>query len=845
MAESMYTEQVWRRIEGSFSGGGARHHHHHSMHRNEAGLNHMQLEVELPEYHSLPGGDTAGPPDLFRGESSKWEAIADLDRFFERIYQYYCDKGFWCIVTQWIVELLTLGFTISFSGFLLLFVNWRGLLHATCGVEGIEKTGRDCNLYEEALWPHPLKPFTFSTAVVVVYLTIFSFYWLFCFLRFFTQLRETLEIRDFCHNSLGVSEHELRTMKWPMLVDKLVEVQRRQRLCIVKELSAHDIVSRIMRKDNYLIGLLNKGVLALEVIRVFDDYIIKFKDREEKSNFLIRRDFTSNPARLRKRLMTVGLCMLMLSPFLIIFMLLYFFLRYAEQFYHQPSAAGSRRWSNLSRWTVREFNELDHMFKRRLNASYKYAVEYVKQFPSPIVSMVAKLVAFISGAFAAVLILVALFDETLLQAHIFNRNLFWHTAVLAAIIQVSRSLIAEEFQNFDPEGVMRQIAYHTHYMPKHWRGAENSDRVRREFEALFQYKGALFFEEMVSIFVTPFILWFYLPKCVDEVLQFVTEFTTTVDGVGSVCSLSVFDFEHHGNSKYGSPFHTSKDRRSSQGKMEKSFISFKSNYPNWEPDGNGKHLLSVLADFRSRKEDLGLFNLAHANSTLDARMRSIPRMGDSLYQRAADFSSRDRFGQRMPSSRPSPLDDVQDSAQFRENYGGPSIQQTDQMYWLDRYYTASQTAEPSVTSHASVDQRTNFESERQTGGHFQANISDSEIQENAPRPGIIQQIPGQGGESRWWDRRGPGSAMVPESSFEPPMFGRVGMLEESQDEYYESEEDHERSWINRRHSGSAYLSRQISDDEASHLDLPFGDAFDKPRDVSGADERPTSSNSKH
>lgn len=198
MAESMYPEQVWRRIEGSFSGGGARH--HHIMHQNEPGIGHMRLEVELPEYHSLPGGDTTGPPDLFKGESSKWEAIADLDRFFERIYQYYCDKGFWCIVTQWIVELLTLGFTISFSGFLLLFVNWSGLLHAECGVEGIEKTGKDCNLYEEALWPHPLRPFTFSTAVVVVYLTIFSFYWLFCFLRFFTQLRETLEIRDFCHN---------------------------------------------------------------------------------------------------------------------------------------------------------------------------------------------------------------------------------------------------------------------------------------------------------------------------------------------------------------------------------------------------------------------------------------------------------------------------------------------------------------------------------------------------------------------------------------------------------------------------------------------------------------------
>jgi autophagy-related protein 9 len=63
--------------------------------------------------------------------------------------------------------------------------------------------------------------------------------------------------------SLKVTEHELQTMTWPMLVDKIVKLQRHQRLCIVRQLSAHDIVSRIMRKENYMIGLLNKGVLAL------------------------------------------------------------------------------------------------------------------------------------------------------------------------------------------------------------------------------------------------------------------------------------------------------------------------------------------------------------------------------------------------------------------------------------------------------------------------------------------------------------------------------------------------------------------------------------------------------
>ena len=42
-------------------------------------------------------------------------------------------------------------------------------------------------------------------------------------------------------------------------------MQNTTRLCIVRDLTQHDVVSRIMRKENYLIGMLNKGVLALHV----------------------------------------------------------------------------------------------------------------------------------------------------------------------------------------------------------------------------------------------------------------------------------------------------------------------------------------------------------------------------------------------------------------------------------------------------------------------------------------------------------------------------------------------------------------------------------------------------
>lgn len=76
------------------------------------------------------------------------------------------------------------------------------------------------------------------------------------------------------------------------------------------------------------------------------------------SKFCIRREFLENPSLLRKRLKIVGIGMFLISPCLVIFMLVYLFLRHAEQFYHHPSTASSRRWSNLSKWIFREFNEV-------------------------------------------------------------------------------------------------------------------------------------------------------------------------------------------------------------------------------------------------------------------------------------------------------------------------------------------------------------------------------------------------------------------------------------------------------------------------------------------------------
>jgi hypothetical protein len=48
-------------------------------------------------------------------------------------------------------------------------------------------------------------------------------------------------------------------MTWSELLHRLVLVQRTSRLCAVRDLDELDVVGRIMRKDNYLIGMLNAG----------------------------------------------------------------------------------------------------------------------------------------------------------------------------------------------------------------------------------------------------------------------------------------------------------------------------------------------------------------------------------------------------------------------------------------------------------------------------------------------------------------------------------------------------------------------------------------------------------
>ncbi|XP_028758380.1 autophagy-related protein 9 [Neltuma alba] len=806
-------------------------------------------EIELSDYGRIPSPGSESPSGLLNGESLNIEPISDLDLFFERLYSYYCEKGLWCIIIKWIVELLSLGFTICFSGFFLLYVDWNGLRNAKCGMDAVESGIKPCDLGKEAIHQHPLTPLTLTKVIIVGYLAIFSIYWIFCFLRFFAQLKDILEIRHFYYNSLRVTDNEIQTMPWATILEKVVLVQSSRQLCVVKDLCAHEMVMRLMRKENYLIGMINKGVLAFPISRWVPGAgptvkcgpngtryrLILTKTLEWTlnwcilqsmfdRNFCVRRDFVSNPKTLKKRLMVVGLAMLLLSPFLVIFMLVYLFLRHAEQFYNHPSTASSRRWSNLSRWIFREFNEVDHLFKHRINSSTIHASDYLKQFPSPIISIIAKFISFVSGGFAAILIIIAFLEESLLEGHIFGRNLFWYAAVFGTITAVSRFAVTNELLVLDPEGAMSMVVQHTHYMPKRWRGKESTEMVRTEFGTLFQYTGMMLLEEMASIFLTPYLLLFVVPERVDDILQFIADFTVDVEGVGHVCSFSFFDFQAHGNGKYGSPCDAPRNRRSSQGKMEKSFLSFQSTYQSWKPDIQGKQFLLNLRTLR--EQNLPGYGNRYA-SFRPKMWVGGPYMrsnGDrNLFISSEMPHNTFKIGNHLGSLWPS------------------DANQNNNLYILDCYYTSRSRHDPiepfEKTELHSGEYWMTSENEpgydeylRGYGGdraesHFGASTS-------APffREALLEDQRGsdmaESSKSHWWARSRPHGGQAQASFFEPPDFNHqtFNCYDRLSDRCSDDQEQH----LDWRDYHRLSRTTHTDDLEAGEFNLHFDDIYSRP-----------------
>lgn len=453
---------------------------------------------------------------------------------------------------------------------------------------------------------------------------LFAFLWMCKAFQYCYDSRRLWRMHNFYQYLLEFSDNDIQTVSWQEVVKRLMllrdsnpataaDVKENHRRFMGSQskqrMDAHDIANRLMRRDNYLIALINKEILDLTLPVPFLKNKQLFSKTLEWNLSLSILDFVFDERGqvrplflkeqhrkalidgLRRRFLFAGVMNVLCAPFIVIFFILFYFFRYFNEFKSNPSQIGSRQYTPLAEWKFRGFNELYHLFQRRINMSYPFASRYVDQFPKDKTVQLARFVAFVTGAVVSILALASVIDpESFLAFEITpERTVLFYLGIFGTVWAVARGMVPQENLVFDPEYALNNVVEYTHYLPNHWRGRLHSNEVRAEFSQFYQMKVVIFLEEIISIILTPFILWISLPKCSDRIVDFFREFTVHVDGLGYVCSFAVFDFKKGGNTSaqplQGSPqdlreeYYSTKDN-----KMLTSYYNFIDNYgPNQRP----------------------------------------------------------------------------------------------------------------------------------------------------------------------------------------------------------------------------------------------------------------------
>ncbi|KAF3031733.1 autophagy protein atg9 [Didymella heteroderae] len=490
-----------------------------------------------------------------------WVNQTDLDAYMKDVYEYYRGHGIYSMLLKRFLTLLQTAFVVGFMTFLGWCIDYSKLptSHKMSEVLVPKCTARIHGFWIFAIW-------------------IFSSYWIYCFYSMVTDIPRLRAMHDFYHHLLDIPDRDIQTVEWQQVVSrimalrdlnlttasnlspetrKLLDSKSRQRL------DAIDIASRLMRRENYLIALFNKEVLDVTVPIPFLgnryifsettrwhvelailDFVFSGKNGQFNPEFLKERNRRELVKRLRTRLMGVGLISVICAPFAVVFVLASYLFKYFAEYHKDPGQLSNRDFTHFAQWKFREFNELPHLFERRLKMAQPYANLYLAQFPKDKTEQISSFVAFVTGAFAFVLVALTLLDsEQFLTFEVTpgKTAIFW-IGVMTAVYRSARGSSLQEDQISDPAFYLGHVIYHTRYEPESWTERLHTDEVRAEFAKLYQPKILIFAEEILSMVITPFLLVFRLPKCSERIVDFFREFSIVVDGLGVTCSYSMFPF---------------------------------------------------------------------------------------------------------------------------------------------------------------------------------------------------------------------------------------------------------------------------------------------------------------
>lgn len=496
----------------------------------------------------------------------------DLNEWLNNIYNYYQNKGFYPIILQHIIltilQLIVMGATIYYIG---------ECININTVINYDENIIDSINLCNNA--------FISPNLIMIIFLLILSIKILYEIFKIPHIIWHNYSIKKYYNDILKISDTELQSLQFSEIISRIKDDNTN--VVSYHDLNELEIVNIIMRKENYIISIMNNNIINVNM--PFTNYPIITKTLEWSFDYCIyslifnkrgiitfddenQKEKIINTSKFRLKLIAIG--MLILSPLICIYLIIYFLFKYFESIKNQKGFLSIKDWTRLAKYKFRDYNELYHIYINRLNKTYKPANKYLASFNNYEYVTIIKFMMFIIGTAFSILFIGSILNENILSITIFHKSVLWYLSIFAVVLTILRNQIPQPFHVFEPAQLMQKVINHTHNISPDWVQRAHHHDIKMQFSGLFINRLIGWLLELLSVFFNPFIL-LRLQNKIEIILEFIIKSTTYNTKIGNICAVALFDIDDMSITQLDVGI-------DEKNKLEVSMVQFKSHFPQWE-----------------------------------------------------------------------------------------------------------------------------------------------------------------------------------------------------------------------------------------------------------------------
>jgi hypothetical protein len=417
---------------------------------------------------------------------------------FVFLYKYYQCKGHWNFILQQISNIL-ITFFVGILTFNLMRLDWNKLLFQ----------------YEVVYIPID---FTVWTVLVIGNMIMIFLFCLWFVLYLLSSMKSLYKTKQLITNVLTTDDQEFSRLSWTQLINKI----SKRHGCDHDALLAR-VNSRIMKNENFINHIIRTNELNLN----FGDtrYRIPFTSINiwtMKQLVCDIDNFTSS--KFKKTSCIYGTIYLILIPFTFIPIIVYIFMRQAEQYHAKREEFSSRSWTQYTIAKIQNHDELPHVFRKRLLVASKAADKYLVRFSNPLIVTLARNISFIAGSIMTIITIIAFINEdALIEIVVFNRNLLSILAATTFIFAVSRYMLPNPHDLLIPHNEsMEKLSTALNLnveISRDWIENANTDRIYSYIGSMYRFRYIVLLRDLLSFILLPYLFWTILPRNYQNIFE--------------------------------------------------------------------------------------------------------------------------------------------------------------------------------------------------------------------------------------------------------------------------------------------------------------------------------------